>query len=168
MKKQKQDQPILRQKAEKLLEKKLFENGSSISEYESRRLVHELQVHQIELELQNEEFKQAKEEAEMASQKYSELYDFAPTSYFTLSEEGKIIELNLSGAKMLGKNQSVLLNSFFDSFVSDNTKSTFNLFLRRIFCNKSKEICEVTLFADNQLPVFVFLTGNVTKNGEKW
>ena len=149
----------LRRKAEKILEKQSIKNGSHLSEADTLRLIHELQVHQIEMELQNEELVQAKEEAEFASQKYSELYDFAPTGYFTLTKEGLIVELNLCGANLLGKTRSVLINSIFTFFVSDDTRSIFNLFLQKIFSNKRKQTCEVTLFTDDNLTVYVFLTG---------
>lgn len=94
---------ILRQKAEKLLKKKSLKTASRLSEIETKKLIHELKVHQIELELQNEEVVQAKEQAIVAADKYTDLYNFAPSGYFTLSQDNKIIELNLSGANLLGK-----------------------------------------------------------------
>jgi hypothetical protein len=85
---------LLRQKAEELLKKKSSKTASPFSEVESLRLIHELEVHQIELELQNEELRRAWAEAEAANDKYIRLYDFAPSGYFTLSGKGEIIELN--------------------------------------------------------------------------
>ena len=108
----------LRQKAEELLEKKSSETASPLSEAESIRLFYELQVHHIELELQNEELLHAQHEAEGANNKYIRLYDIAPSGYFTLSRKGEIIELNLAGALMLGKDRSRLINNLFHSFVS--------------------------------------------------
>ena len=157
---------ILRRKAEKLLKNKSFESGSHLNELEAVRLVHELQVHQIELELQNEELRRAKEEAEVVSQKYTELYDFAPSGFFTLSKEGMIVELNLRGANMLGKQRSFLINTIFTIFVSDDTKSVFNYFLQKIFFHKSKQSCELTLSLEDKLPVYVFIKGTISKNGE--
>src|SRR5450759_3169971 len=109
------------------------------------KLVHELEVHQIELELINEELMLASSAAQDAAEKYTELYDFAPSDYFTLSKEGKIIELNLSGAKMLGKERSRIKNRQFDFFVSNDTKPIFNLFLEKVFNSKATESCEVIL-----------------------
>ncbi|HSO88248.1 MAG TPA: PAS domain S-box protein, partial [Draconibacterium sp.] len=160
------DNESLRGKSEKLLENKPMETDSYLSETGTLRLVHELQVHQIELELQNEELRRAKDEAEVATQKYTELYDFAPSGFFTLSKEGMIVELNLRGANMLGKQRSYLINSIFTFFVSDDTKSVFNLFLQKIFSHKTKQSCEVTLTADNKLPVYAFIKGIISKNGE--
>jgi hypothetical protein len=73
---------LLRQKAEELLKKKSSKTASPFSEVESLRLIHELEVHQIELELQNEELRRAWAEAEAANDKYIRLYDFAPSGYF--------------------------------------------------------------------------------------
>ena len=153
------DALIFRQKAEKLLKKKSLKTDLQLSEAEMLKLIKELQVHQKELELQNEKLALAKELAEVAAEKYSELYDFAPSGYLTFSKEGKIIELNLSGASMLGKQRPRLINSQFGSFVSDETKPIFNLFLGKVFNSKAKESCEVTLSGANNLPIYVSLTG---------
>jgi hypothetical protein len=76
---------ILRQKAEELLQKMPEASASHFSETEAMTLIHELEVHQIELEMVNEELQQLKNKAEAAADKYTELYDFAPSGYFTLS-----------------------------------------------------------------------------------
>jgi len=158
----------LRQKAEDQLKKKSSETTFLPSEADVLKLIHELEVHQIELELQNEELLLAKEKAAgLATEKYIELYDFAPSGYFTLSKEGNIIELNLYGSQMLGKERSQLENSRFGYFVSDETKSIFNLFLGKVFNSRAKESCEVTLSMKGNLPIYVFLTGIVTENGEQ-
>jgi hypothetical protein len=97
---------LLRQKAEELVKNKPSKHDSHLSESENLRLIYELQVHQIELELQNEELCRARAMAEVESDKYIRLYDLAPSGYFTLSRKGEIIELNLAGALMLGKDRS--------------------------------------------------------------
>ena len=163
----KSDSEILRQKAEDLLKLKSSGTPSSLSEIETLKLMHELEVHQVELELQNNELRQAWAEAEVANDKYIGLYDFAPSGYFTLSGKGVIIELNLSGAKMLGKDRQHLKNSLFVFFVSEETKSIFRLFLERTFKSKAKESCEVTMDGAGSLPFHVFLTGAVSENGEQ-
>jgi len=149
------------------LKERQLETGPQHSEVDTQKLIHELKVHQIELELQFEELDLAKEQAEVASEKYAELYDFAPTGYFTLSKPGEIIELNHNGAQMLGKERSRLKNSMFGFFVSDDTKPIFNLFLEKVFNGKAKELCEVTLSPDGNSPVYIQLTGIVTGNGKQ-
>ena len=158
---------ILRKKAEKLVKKKPSKTGSQLSEVEMLKLIHEMEVHKIELELLNEELTLAKEHLEVAAQKYAELYDFAPSGYFTLSKEGKIIELNFCGSQMLGKERSCLQNSRFGFFISIDTRPIFNLFLGKVFNSKSKETCEVTLSKSVNSPMYVHLTGIVTENREQ-
>ena len=97
------EKSILRQKAAETMKKRPLKTVSELSEANLLKLIHELEVHQIELELQNEELRLVKEKAaELATEKYAELYNFAPSGYFTISREGKIIELNLYGLQMLG------------------------------------------------------------------
>lgn len=156
---------ILRRKAEELLKNNQKKPDSNLSEVEILKLIHEIEVHQIELELQNEELKVAKKRAiELASEKYAELYDFAPSGYFTLSKEGEIIDLNIAAAQMLGKERAGLIKSRLGFFVSDDTKPNFNLFLKNVFESKEKETCQVTLLTNSHLPVFAHLTGISKKN----
>jgi PAS domain S-box-containing protein len=158
---------ILRQKAEELLKLKPSGLGSPISETDMLKLIHELEVHQIELEMQNVELIKAKKQAAVAAEKYTELYDFAPTGYFTLSKEGEIFELNLFGSKMLGKERQFLKNSQFGFFVSEDTKPIFNLFLGNLFDSKVKEECEIALSTSGNLPMFVHLSGFSHDNREQ-
>ena len=137
--------------------------SSWMSEPDALKLIHELQVHQIELELQNEELRLAKEQSEIAINEYSELFEFAPSGYFILSETGKIIELNLNGSQMLGKGRQYLKNSPFIFFVSDDTKKIFSDFLKKVFEGKTKEMCEITLSIPDSLQ-YVHLTGTILEN----
>ena len=161
------DSGNLRKRAEEVLKNMKSENESDLSETKTIRLVHELLVHQIELELQNEELQMAKEKAELASQKYYELYDFAPSAYFTLSAEGKILELNHSGSQMLAKLGVVLKSSSFEFFVSEDTKPIFNHFFLNIFINQTLETCEVTLSLNDNSQLYVYLNGVVSENGKQ-
>jgi len=157
----------LRQKAETLLRINSSETGSPLSEIETLKLVHELEVHQIELELINEELMLANSAAQEAAKKYTELFDFAPSGYFTLSKEGTVIDLNFSGAKMLCKKRTDLKNCNFTFFVSNDTKPIFNLFLSKVFNSKTEESCEVILSVNDNLPMYVYINGIVTENGEQ-
>jgi len=118
---------------------------ADISEFDTRKLIHELQVHQIELEMQNEELKTAHQQAYEAIQKYVELYDYAPSGYLTLSKEGDILELNFSAAAMLGKNRINLNNTRFGLHIAHESLSAFNKLLDRAFRLNEKEKCELIL-----------------------
>ena len=156
---------ILRKRALELLKNKISLSYSSSYEKETKKLIHELEVHQVELELQNEELLQARHIAQEAIEKYRELYDFAPTGYLTLSREAEIIEINLLGASMLGKERSRLKNSKFGFFISEDTKPVFNLFFNKIFTKPVKEVCEVALSMQDNVQVPVLLSGIINING---
>jgi PAS domain S-box-containing protein len=156
----------LRRKAEELLKKKSLKMTSE-SEIQTLKLRHELEVHQIELEIQNEELALAKEQADTVAQKYAELYNSAPSGYFTLSKDGEIVELNICGAKMLGKEIQQLRGSLFGFFVSDETKAIFNFFLKKVFKSKVEESCEINLLTDDNQLVYVYVNGIITNNVEQ-
>jgi PAS domain S-box-containing protein len=162
------DSTTLRQKAEIVYNKKLLKTGIKLSEVDTVKLIHELEVHHIELEMQNEELAKAKiHAAELATQKYDELYDFAPSGFFTLSKEGQILELNLCGSKMLGKERNHLKNCLFGFFVSDRTKPIYNHFLEQIFINKKKVDCELILSVNGNPPVYAYLSGKIAQDGDQ-
>ena len=163
----------LRQKAEEQLKQKSPKTSLQLSETDILKLNHELQVHQIELEIQNEELNltnekliRAKEKADNNAQKYTELYDFAPMGYFTLSTEGEIIVLNLAGAKMLGKGRQNLFGNRFGFFVSEDTKPIFNLFLNKVFTSVTKESCELKLSVEGNSEIYVQLSGIARETGK--
>ena len=142
----------LRRQAEaKLIENKKKTGPLPELESEARRLVHELQVHQIELEMQNEELMQARAELEAALDQYTSLYDFAPVGYFTLARDGQIQKANLAGAKLLGTDRSKLISRRFRQFVAIDSRLTFSTFLDKVFSmeGSNKEVCEVLLQGEN-------------------
>ena len=158
---------ILRRQAKELLKNKPPSPRSKLSEGEIKKMILELEIHQIELELQNEELIREKETTELATKKYAELYDFAPSGYFTLSEESKIIELNLGGALMLDKERSSLKNSLFGFFVSNDTRPIFNHFLEKVFEGKLQQTCDVNISINGSWKMNAHLTGIVSKNGHE-
>jgi PAS domain S-box-containing protein len=126
-----------------------------------------LRANQIELEFQNDELKVSNQKALIATRKYSELYNFAPSGFFTLSKEVEIIELNHNGAKMLGKERSLLLGSHFGFFISENTRPVFNAFFHNVFKSKCKETCELELDTGDKQQIFVHIEGLIDNSGKE-
>ena len=116
-------------------------------------------MHQIELEMQNDELLLAKEQAELATARYVELYEFAPSGYFILSREGEIIQVNIAGSQIFGNVRSQLKNHPFSFFVSNDSKPVFKLFLSKVFNSNTKETCDLNLSTQHSIPVQVSLTG---------
>ena len=114
----------------------------------SRSLVHDLEVYQIELEQQNQELQQLHLEAEQARHKYFDLYDLAPVGYATFGPKGEILEINLTGARLLGEERSRLVNRRFQLFVMPGDIPLFNDFMEKVFSTETKQVCEVTLLKD--------------------
>ena len=153
----------------------------SLSEEEVLEHAYELEVHQIELELQIEaiiqerdifqdlskKYKHAAANAKAACDKYTDLYNLQPSGYFSLTKDGEIIESNLCGSQMLGKDPLFLKSRRFGIFVSDATKPNFNHFLAKAFKSNTKETCRLSLSAGNNLPGYVYLTGIVNQNSEQ-
>ena len=155
---------ILRQKAEEALKERQSQLNLVRSEPDMLRLVHELEVHQIELEMQNDELQLAKEQAELATAKYVELYEFAPSGYFILTREGKIIQLNIAGSQIFGRDRSQLINHQFAFFVSDESKPVLKQFLSRVFSSNTKETCDLSLAIPNSLPMQVQISALAENN----
>jgi PAS domain S-box-containing protein len=170
MKKEKKsrEDSLLRQKAEAKFKKQHSENArslhvspeQSLSEAEMQKLIHELQVYQIELEIQNTELQNAVEKAATAIA----LYDFAPNGYFTIGRDSCISQLNLSGAKMLGEERSYLRNRVLNHFITTETKPVFTDFLKKCFETSSKQTCEIGLAIQGKPCSFIYLEGMVTED----
>jgi PAS domain S-box-containing protein len=134
----------LRQQAEK----KLKDQGTEFEELtpeNNLRLMHELRVHQVELEIQNDELRQTQVSLEEARSRYRDLYDFAPVSYFTLDEFGRILGANLTAVKLLGVERGLLSGKLFLQFVAREDMGVFNRFLPQVLESPNRESCEIRL-----------------------
>lgn len=97
------------------------------------RLLHELQIHQIELEMQNHELRKVQQRLEEARDSYADLYDFSPIGYLTLDESGRILGINLTGAAMLGDERASIVGKPFLARLAPNDSQLFFLYLNRVF-----------------------------------
>ncbi len=136
---------LLRQRAEKQLKQKPAVAHPARSIADTQRLVHELQVHQVELEMQNAELQSTRIEVETALEKYTELYDFAPVGYFSIDAKGLIQEVNLTGATLLATARTQLLKRTFLNFVTPTSRPVFQAFLKNVFARPGKQACEALM-----------------------
>ena len=157
----------LRRRAENYLIEQGGEENVSRTDDENRRLLHELQVHQLELEMQNAELRQARDEAEQSLEKYTDLYDFAPIGYLTLDRAGTIRDANLTFASLVGSERSRLRGRHFGRFVTAEDRPSFTDFLEKIFTSQGKEVCELALLKGGTRPHFVLIEAVATASGQE-
>ena len=136
--------PKLREKAEARLQSKT-PGVQDLSHDEISVLVHELQVHQIELEMQNDALRQGQISLEEANRKYSDFYDFAPVGFLTLDESGLIREVNLTAASQLGVTRRHLVDKPFRFFIEVEDRDRFRLYLKRVFQEPGPQPGEIKL-----------------------
>lgn len=134
----------LRIMAEKSLEAKT-DGKKIISAQEMEGILYELQVHQIELEMQNEELQRTYQELEESRNKYLDLYDFAPIGYLTLDENNLILEVNLTLAKLLDISRHNLIKKRFSQFIAIDDTDIFYLHRKLVFETQSLQTCELKL-----------------------
>ena len=139
----------LRRKAEKKVDKKIIELAQNYQE-DSTKILHELGVHQIELEMQNAELRKAQLELEESRNKYTDLFDFAPTGYFVVDRQGIITEVNLTGASMVAIERSRLLKCHFSARIETKDKDLFYVKRHEVFeTSKSRRFDLKMLSKDN-------------------
>ncbi|OFY51313.1 MAG: hypothetical protein A2X22_06145 [Bacteroidetes bacterium GWF2_49_14] len=160
------DDQMLRRKAEEQLKLKQ-KKSDPILESDATKLLHELQVHQIELEMQNEELQRANETAETALRKYTLLYDFAPAGFFTLHSNGTICDLNFTAAEMLRDKRISLVNNDIRLYLTEDSKTEFNAFFKKVYSEKRKETCKLILGNEEGPYCQVYVEGIVTGEEQK-
>jgi signal transduction histidine kinase len=143
------DAAELRHQAEEHLKK--LQRGRKTEEATLRKaadtqaLLQELQIHQIELEIQNEELRRSRTELEKALALYTDLYDFALAGYFVLGTNGVIQRVNLTAARLLSIERGLLMDRRLGLFISETDRPVFNTFLERVFATHEKQTCEVAI-----------------------
>ena len=130
-----------------------------LSVEETQRLVQELQVHQIELEMQYEELLLAQAEVQTVRTQYVDLYDFAPVGYFTLSDVGVILQLNLCGSQQLGTVRQLLVGRRFAFFLPPAVRLEFGQFLARVLSTDITQGIELPLLREDGVPLYSQIEG---------
>jgi two-component system, cell cycle sensor histidine kinase and response regulator CckA len=158
-----QQDSALRRQAEKHLE---VTGHSGMLPEDMVDVVHDLQVHQIELKMQNEELRRIQAELEKERDRYSDLYDFSPVGYFTVSENGIIEEANLFGAAMTGIDRRALIGMPFSHLVFRDDQDIFYKHRKALFETETSQACELRLMKRNGDEFFAGLECMVLKNVE--
>ena len=112
---------------------------------EMQQVLHELQVHQIELETQNEELRRIQEELETSKARYFDLYDLAPIGYFTISIDGLILETNLTAAQLLGVTRTELIKQKFSHYILSEDQDSYYRHRNQLFKTNTPQRCELRL-----------------------
>ncbi|MBM2843095.1 MAG: domain S-box protein, partial [Anaerolineales bacterium] len=160
--------PALRRRAETIAREKAArspEDLEALSPEEIRRTLHELRVHQIELEMQNDELRRAQEELGASRSKYSDLYDMAPVGYFTVGEEGVILQANLRGADLLGVERSRLIKQPLGRFIVPEDNDVYYLHCKRVLEKVARQACELRMCRKDGSPFRGRLETSATRDG---
>ena len=154
----------LRRQAEERLQQSKEKVAAPSSPEELQRLIQELEVHQIELEMQNEELQQARSELERSLAQYTDLYDFAPVGYFTLDQSGVILNVNLTGTRMVRMARSKVLNQRFDRFIHAEDQAAFSSFLAKVCLSRDLECVELTLQKEGHGELYAHVEAMASEN----
>ncbi len=156
----------LRHRAEAYLQGQDAHNYTPLIPEDALRLLHELQVHHIELEIQNEELLQTRAEAEAALDRYTDLYDYAPAGYLTLDRNKTITNLNFLAADLMEKERSQLIGRSFGIFVVEENRHIFNKFVEQAFAGRTNVSCEVLLHHEGSSSRAVRISAVASSTGQ--
>jgi PAS domain S-box-containing protein len=159
----------LRERAEQIFLKKADapqEHLEALLSDKERRTLHELRVHQIELEMQNEELRRAQAELEGARVRYFDLYDLAPVGYCTISEQGLFLEANLTAATLLGMARSELVKQSVSRFIHEEDRIIFFLHRKQLFETGDSQRFELRMVPVGGTVLWAHLTATVAQDGD--
>jgi PAS domain-containing protein len=159
----------LRQRAEERANVKAApvpEQIDPLSPEEMQQILHELQVHQIELEIQNEELRRAQVELDAVRARYFDLYDLAPVGYCTLSEKGMITEANLTAATLLGVDRGTLVGQPMSRFVLIEDQDIYYRHHQQLFATMAPQVCQLRLLRPSNPPFWARLEAILVRENE--
>ncbi|MBF0227937.1 MAG: PAS domain-containing protein, partial [Desulfobacterales bacterium] len=163
-----QAEDSLRTQAEDSLRYKTDSGNISLMSSENKsKLIHELQVHQIELNMQNENLRRTQQELEESKSKYFDLYDLAPVGYFSIDKNGIILNVNITGTEMLQVERKKLINQGFSRFIDPQFIDIFRNHCLNMFETKTKQTCEIKLIRSDKTSIYVQMDciGELGANG---
>ncbi|MHB8120795.1 MAG: hypothetical protein ACYDG4_01470 [Desulfuromonadaceae bacterium] len=133
----------------------------------TERIIHELEASQVDLSIENKALREAKYEVQEALEKYTDLYEFAPTGYFTLYRNGAVSAVNLAAANLLRIERSLLLGRSFEEFVTEECRSTFTAFLESVFASPASTTCTVVLLDNVSLRLTIQIEATACASGQE-
>lgn len=157
----------LRQRAEAAWQEKATHAPPQIealSSQETLRLLHELQVHQIQLELQNEELRSAQVELDQSRARYFDLYDLAPMGYCTLSEKGLILQANLTAATLFGVTRGALCQQPFGRFILEPDQAIYYRQRKQLLESGKPQTFELRMLRRDGTPFWAHLAATLLKD----
>ena len=157
----KKNKHSIRQKAEAIINARNIQALDTLSSHETRDLVHELEVHQIELEMQNEELRKSQIDLSEAKKRYFDLYDVAPVGYCTLSEKGLIEEANLTASNLLEINRIDMINKPLSDFIQKDYQDTYYLFRKKLLESCKQAECELLLIKKDTEAFWIRITATL-------
>jgi len=159
----------LRQRAERALQERRSDylESTELSKEEMHSLIYELQVHQIELEMQNDELRRLHDEIEESRNTYSHLYDFAPVGYFTVKKKGMIEQINLTGAALLGLDRQSLIGKPLTDFIAREDQDTFYLHHLQMLKTNGNHNCEIKMMKFDKTPFYAQLESTAVQSEDE-
>jgi chemotaxis family two-component system sensor kinase Cph1 len=151
---------LLRERAEEIVQEKALlspENTGDLSPQKTRQMLHELRVHQIELEMQNEELRRTQVELDSARARYFDLYDLAPVGYCTISKNGQIQEANLTAANLLGVTRSALVRQPLTAFILKEDRDLYYRHSKPLFETGAPQVYELRMVKKDAAPFWARL-----------
>nr|WP_321498117.1 ATP-binding protein [uncultured Methanolobus sp.] len=138
----------IREQAEEIIRNKndvTTEDLNECSPEDIKKMLHELRIHQIELEMQNEELRRVQTELAATQERYFDLYDLAPVGYLTINENGIVLETNLTAAKMLGVVRSALVRQPITRFILKSDQDIYYKYCKQLFMTADPQVCELQM-----------------------
>ena len=159
----------LRRRAEAVAENYLSEDSRSdktLSSAQAQKTLHELRVHQIELEMQNEELRQTQLNLGHERERYFDLYDMAPVGYVSVSAQGVILEANLTAAHLLGGSREQLVEQRFTRFIATQHQDSYYLQRKQLLASRQTQSLELQMLAGPAQPFWARLIASVVQKDE--
>jgi PAS domain S-box-containing protein len=144
----------------------LPENIDNLSRDEILKMFHDLNVHQIELEMQNEELRRMQTELDISRERYFDLYEIAPVGYLTVNEKGMIIESNLTAANLFGTTRSMMIHYPFSNFIKKEDQEIFYMLRHELLTSEKQQLCELRINNANKKDQWVQLTATPATDTE--